>query len=194
VMGTGTTEAFTVYFDSLRREDVKITQKKSGQGPSDHTAFYNRGIPVLMFFTGAHNDYHKPEDDWDRIDYAGLVTVADVVTDLVSYFDRYPGPLTFQKTKDPDEGKRASTFSVTLGIMPDYVAEVKGLRVDNVQPDRPGERAGLLAGDIITRMGEIEIGDIYDYMNALGRFRKGDTTVVRVNRNAETVDLTVVFE
>lgn len=194
VMGTGTTEAFTVYFDSLRREDVKITQKKSGQGPSDHTAFYNRGIPVLMFFTGAHNDYHKPEDDWDRIDYAGLVTVADVVTDLVSYFDRYPGPLTFQKTKDPDEGKRASTFSVILGIMPDYVAEVKGLRVDNVQPDRPGERAGLLAGDIITRMGEIEIGDIYDYMNALGRFRKGDTTVVRVNRNAETVDLTVVFE
>lgn len=194
VMGTGTTEAFTAYFDSLDRDDVQITQKKSGQGPSDHTAFYNRGIPVLMFFTGPHNDYHKPEDDIDKIDFPGLVTVADVVSDVVSYFDTYDGPMTFQKTKGPGPGAHTSSFSVTLGIMPDYIAEVDGLRVDNVQPDRPGERAGLLDGDIITRMGEIDIGDIYDYMNALGRFRKGDTTVVRVNRNDQDVDLTVIFK
>ncbi len=193
VLGTGTTEAFTAYFDSLKRDDVKIVQKKAGQGPSDHTAFYNRNIPVLMFFTGPHNDYHKPEDDLEKIDYAGLVTVADVVADVITHFDGYNGALAFVKTADPSEGKQRAQFKVTLGIMPDYVAEVKGVKVDNVVPERPAEKAGILAGDIVVKMGAIEIGDIYDYMGALGSFKKGDTCVVRVLRGEVPVEVTVVF-
>ncbi len=193
VMGTGTTEAFTTYFDSLSRDDVKITQKKSGQGPSDHTAFYNRGIPVLMFFTGPHNDYHKPEDDIEKIDFDGLLTVSDVVGKTIEYFDSYEGVMTFVRTKDPGAGKRRSSFSVTLGIMPDYITEVRGLKIDNVSPDGPADKAGLLAGDIVIRMGDVEVGDIYDYMNALGKFRKGDTVLVTINRSGETTDATVIF-
>ncbi len=193
VLGTGTTDAFGTYFDSLKT-DVKITQKKAGQGPSDHTAFYNRGIPVMMFFTGPHEDYHKPTDTYDKIDYDGLVKVGNIVQNAVDYFDTYPGELTFRKTKDPSAGKRRSSFSVTLGVMPDYVAEVHGLKVDDVSPDRPADKAGILAGDIITRMGDIQIGDIYDYMNALGRFRKGDTVSVTVQRGEKDIDLTVIFQ
>jgi len=71
---------------------------------------------------------------------------------------------------------------------------VKGLRVDGVSPDRPGDRAGLLEGDIIIKMGDIDVGDIYDYMNALSRFRKGDTTTAVVVRSTDTLNLQVIFE
>lgn len=194
IFGTGTSEEFEAYFDTLSHEDIKLTGKESGTGPSDHTAFYNQGIPVLGFFTGAHEDYHKPEDDVEMIDFDGILLVTDIITSTVNHFDATASTLAFQKTKDPDAGKRASNFSVTLGIMPDYIAEVKGLRVDGVSPERPGERAGLLTGDVIVQMGEFEIEDIYGYMNALGKFRKGDTCIVVVEREGEKKDLTVIFE
>lgn len=194
VLGTGTCEAFGTYFDSVTYDNVNLVSKEPGTGPSDHTAFYNRGIPVLYFFTGAHNDYHKPEDDAEKIDADGIKMVAGIVSDAVEYFDKYDGDMIFQKTKDPEAGKRGARYSVTLGVMPDYVAEVVGLKIDGVSPDRPGERAGMLQGDIIIKMGDIEIRDIYDYMNSLGKFRKGDTTVVVVDRNGEKLDLTVIFE
>ncbi|MCH9024123.1 MAG: PDZ domain-containing protein [candidate division Zixibacteria bacterium] len=104
------------------------------------------------------------------------------------------GAALFQKTIDPNAGKRRASFSVTLGIMPDYIAEVKGLRVDGVTPERPGDRAGLLSGDIIIGMGGNPIGDIYDYMNCLGKFRKHDTTYVIVERVSDTLKLEVIFE
>ncbi len=194
IMGTGTCPEFKAFFEDYAYEDLKLTFKESGQTPSDNTAFYNRKIPVLFFFTGAHSDYHKPEDDVDKIDFAGIKKVTSIVTDIVNHFDDHPGPLTFQKTKDPNAGKMASSFSVTLGIMPDYISEVKGLRIDGVSPDRPADNAGLLEGDIIIKMGDIDVGDIYDYMNALGKFRKGDSTVVVVARGADTLNMDVVFK
>jgi S1-C subfamily serine protease len=78
--------------------------------------------------------------------------------------------------------------------MPDYITEVKGLRVDAVSPDRPADRAGILEGDVIVKMGDIDIGDIYDYMSALAKFRKGDSTRVLVTREQDTLRLSVVFE
>ena len=194
IFGTGTCAEFKSFFDSLTTDSVKLTLKESGTGPSDHTPFYNRKIPVLHFFTGAHDDYHKPSDDVDKIDTKGIVRVADIVSEVVDYFDKYPGQLTFQKTKDSSEGKRRSQFSVTLGIMPDYIAEVRGLKVDGVSPDRPGDKAGLREGDVIIKMGDIIVNDIYDYMSALGKFRKGDSIVVDVERGTDTLNLDVVFQ
>jgi len=194
IFGTGTCLEFQEYFDSLSQDALKLAFKEPGTGPSDQTPFYNRGIPVLHFFTGAHDDYHKPSDDVDKIDLKGTVQVANFVTKVVSDFDRYDGTLTFQKTKSSGAGKHRASYSVTLGITPDFIADVKGLRVDGVSPDRPGERAGLLKGDIIIKMGDIEIADIYDYMNALSKFRKGDTTMVVVKRGNETLSMQVVFE
>jgi hypothetical protein len=194
IFGTGTCLEFKAYFDSLSQKDLKMVFKEPGTGPSDHTAFYNRHIPVLHFFTGAHEDYHKPSDDVEKIDTEGIVKVADVVAGIVEHFDQYQGALTFQKTKDTMPGRRRAAFSVTLGIMPDYIAEVKGLRVDGVSPDRPGDRAGLKEGDIIIKMGDIDINDVYDYMNALSKFRKGDSTIIVIERGADTLNLQVVFE
>ncbi len=194
VFGVGTCEAFKNYFDSLSYDDIKLTVIEGGIGPSDHTAFYNRKIPVMFFFTGAHEDYHKPSDDIDKIDFDGIVRVSRVVTDAIDYFDSFGGELAFQKTKNDGASKRRGRYSVTFGIMPDYVYEGDGLRADGVIPDRPGDKAGMLDGDVVVKMGKYDIGDIYDYMNALGKFRKGDTCAVIVDRNGEQVSLQVVFE
>lgn len=193
VMGTGTCVEFKDYFDSLHYDDLRLALKESGAGPSDHAPFYNRGIPSFTFFTGPHADYHKPSDDIDKIDPQGIVRVTGVLRDVIDYFDDIDGALTFQQTKDPGEGKRRSQFSVSLGIMPDYITEVEGLRVEGVMPERPGEKAGILKGDVIVQMGDIAVKDIYDYMNALGKFQKGDSIKVVVDRDSDTLTLDVVF-
>lgn len=194
IFGTGTTAQFKSYFDSLDSDKLKIVNKEPGTGPSDHTSFYNQSIPVLHFFTGAHSDYHKPSDDIESIDIEGTLKVIELAAKTITHFDKLAEELLFQKTVDPDAGRRRASFSVTLGIMPDYIAEVKGLRVDGVTPERPGDRAGLLSGDIIIGIGGNPIGDIYDYMNCLGKFRKHDTTYVTVERASDTLKLEVIFE
>ncbi len=192
IMGTGTCLEFKQYFDSLTAENLKIVQKESGAGPSDNTPFNNRKIPSLFFFTGAHQDYHRPSDDLDKIDAGGIVQTANLAGDIIEYFDRRGGTLTFQKTKSSDRGGRPA-FSVTLGITPDHVAEVKGLRIDGISPDKPAERAGLLEGDIVIKIGSITIGDIYDYMSSLGKFHRNDTATVIVIRGGDTLSVDVVF-
>ncbi len=110
----------------------------------------------------------------------------------MEHFDNYEDQLHFQRTKDGD-GRRRKSFSVTMGIMPDYVSEIQGLAVDGVTADRPADRAGIVKGDVIIKMGALVINDIYDYMNALGKFRKGQIIEVIVLRDADTVAVTVDF-
>jgi aminopeptidase YwaD len=194
VMGTGTCSQFKAYFDSLPPLQMKMTFSESGSGPSDHAAFYNDSIPVLNFFTGAHQDYHTPDDVVEKIDTEGVRSVTNLIAGIIDHFDRYQGPLVFQRTKDSGSGRGRASLSVTLGIMPDFISEIKGLRVDGVSPGRPADNAGLLKGDIIIRLGGITIGDIYDYMNALGKFRLGQTTEAVIVRGADTLTVTIEFK
>lgn len=194
IFGTGTCDQFKKYFDSTFTDStMKLSFQETGTAPSDVTAFYNNGIPVLFFFTGQHEDYHKPEDVLEKIDTHGVVQVTSLITRIVDHFDKAGGHLVFAKTKDP-EGSRMRSFSVTMGVMPDYVATVKGMRVDGVSPDRPAEKAGILKGDVIIQMGQYKIDDIYAYMSALGKFRKGDSCQVTVERGVDTLSLMVNFK
>jgi hypothetical protein len=193
IMGTGTCPEFKTYFDQSDLGTLKAVFKESGAGPSDHAVFYHDSIPCLMFFTGAHEDYHTPNDVIERIDTDGVVTVANLIRDVITHFDTLGGALTFKRTKD-DEGRgRPANLSVTLGIMPDFISEVDGMGVDGVSEGRPADRAGFHRGDIIIQMDQRKIGDIYDYMNALSKYRKGDTCQVVVVRGTDTLTLTVDF-
>ena len=194
ILGTGTCKEFKEFFDKIDMGKLKVVFKEEGSGPSDHAAFYNDSIPCLHFFTGAHKDYHTPSDDVDKIDFAGVATVANLVVDIVEQFDDFHGKLTFQRTKGGQRGGRMGNLSVTLGIMPDFISEVNGLGVDAVTPDKPADHAGILRGDVIIAMGDRKVGDIYDYMNALGKFRKGDTTPVTLVRGTDTLTVTVEFK
>ena len=194
IFGVGTATELQEYFKIVDTTQLKFAVKETGTGPSDHTAFYNQNIPVLHFFTGAHADYHKPSDDFEKIDIDGTKNVIDFAAKAISHFDQLQKPLAFQKTKDPEGGRMRASFSVTLGVMPDYIAEVIGMRVDGVSVDRPAERAGIKAGDILVEMGGMPVNDIYDYMSCLSKFRKHDTTTVVVQRGEGKLNLTVIFE
>lgn len=193
ILGVGTTKEFTNFFDSLNYQDIKLTLSKTGLGASDHTVFYNREIPALHIFTGAHLDYHKPSDDIEKIDADGIVKVAGLVDSLLTYFDKLEKPLNFTKTKGSASSKYRKKYSVTLGVIPDHVTEVQGFKIDGVVGDQPAEKAGMLKGDIIVKLGEVVIDDIYDYMNALSKFKKGDTVTAIIKRGEKQIELTVTF-
>jgi hypothetical protein len=191
VNGTGTSPAWEAAVDAAAaplRLDVK--KHESGLGPSDHSSFYLEGVPVLHLFTGQHADYHKPADDSHLINYEGLRDISSFVVGVVEGLDG-SGKLAFAKTNDAQESR--TQFKVTLGIMPDYVSDGTGVTIDAVMDGRPAAAAGLLKGDVIVRLGDMEVKTIEDYMKALSAFEKGDVTMVTVHRAEEVIEREVEF-
>ncbi len=189
VYGVGTSNAFVPIIDSLPTQ-FNIKKDSSGIGPSDQTSFYLKDIPVLHFFTGQHSDYHKPSDDFDKINYKGEVQVLDYITQLINKTFNY-GKLIFSKTRNPDTGK--SSFKVTMGVMPDYTYEGEGMRIDGVTENKPAFKAGVKTGDVVKKLGGKEVKNVQEYMKVLSTFTKGDTTQVEVLRGKETKVLELTF-
>jgi len=190
VNGVGTSPAWNEVMKVLPG-DMKIKTTESGIGPSDHTSFYLKDVPVLHFFSGTHNDYHKPSDDADKINYGGMEDICDYMLSLIERLDA-KGKLGFTKTKESETGK-VSAFKVTLGVVPDYAYEGEGLRIDGVTDGKPASQAGLQAGDIIVNLGGEKIKDIYAYMAALGKFKKGDEVEVIYLRGSQEIRGKVKF-
>jgi hypothetical protein len=163
----------------------------SGTGPSDHTSFYRKDIPVLFYFTGLHSDYHKPSDDADKINYNGEKIVIEHILNLIESLND-KGKLAFTKTRET-QTTTSARFSVSMGIMPDYTFAGTGVRADGVTDGKPAQKAGLKAGDIIIQLGENNISSLESYMQALGKFKKGEKTHVKFKRGNETLEASVEF-
>jgi aminopeptidase YwaD len=163
----------------------------SGTGPSDHTSFYRKDIPVLFYFTGLHSDYHKPSDDADKINYQGEQYIIESIADLIESLDNEP-KLAFTKTRETQTTSSAR-FSVSMGIMPDYTFAGTGVRADGVTDGKPAQKAGLKAGDVIIQLGDNTISSLENYMQALGKFKKGEKSKVKFKRGNETLEVTVEF-
>lgn len=163
----------------------------SGTGPSDHTSFYRKDIPVLFYFTGLHTDYHKPSDDADKINYGGEQLIVKHVLGVVQQLDNQP-KLAFLKTREA-QTTTSARFSVSMGIMPDYTWSGNGLRSDGVSEGKPAQKAGLKAGDIILQIGDFKITSMESYMQTLGKFKKGDKAKVIYLRGKDTLETTVEF-
>lgn len=189
VYGTGTSPRFKQVLHAVNKS-FKLVEDESGVGPSDHTSFYLNDIPVLHFFTGQHEDYHKPSDDADKLNYEGMELISDYIFDVIAELDN-SGKLAFRKTKD-DSGEMAR-FKVGLGVVPDYLFDGKGMRIDGLREDTPASRAGLLKGDVVIKLGDSTITDIYGYMRALSVFEEGDRTKVVVDRNGEKIEADLEF-
>ena len=190
VNGTGTSPSWDKVLEAEKPADFDIKKHESGVGASDHTSFYLEEIPVLHFFTGQHEQYHKASDDSELINYEGIYEVSSYIVDIIEALDN-TGELAYAKTKD--EQQRASTFKVSLGIMPDYVSDGEGVRVDAVMDGRPAAAAGLEKGDVIVKLGDVEVVDINAYMQALSKFEKGDKTQVVVKRGEEIITKDIIF-
>ena len=190
INGVGTSPEWMPSIEAIGMDSLKIIPKESGVGPSDQTSFYLKDIPVLHFFTGTHEDYHKPSDDADKINYGGIYAVTAFIDSLITNLDGQP-KLAFSKTKD--ESEDAPRFKVTLGVIPDYMFDGEGMRIDGVSQDRPASRAGLKTGDVVVKMGDVEVTDMMSYMTALSKFEKGDSTTVLVQRGSEKLSFSIKF-
>ena len=189
VYGTGTSPMFKQVLKAHNTK-FKLIENESGVGPSDHTSFYLADIPVLHFFTGQHEDYHKPGDDADKLNYQGMETISEYIFDIISDLDDN-GKLAFRKTKN--ESESTPRFKVGLGVIPDYLFDVKGMRIDGVSEGRPAENGGLLKGDIVIQLGDSIVTDMMSYMRALSVFDNGDKTTVMVKRGNKEISSVIEF-
>ncbi|MCX6253070.1 MAG: M20/M25/M40 family metallo-hydrolase [Bacteroidia bacterium] len=172
---------------------IKLTLSDEGYGPSDHSSFYGRNIPVLFYFTGAHLDYHTPSDTYDKINYTGMVKISDLIFGVAEELASSTSRLQFKES-----GPKAETVryrrgkGVTLGIMPDFAGVVKnGLRADFVTPGKPAALGGMQKGDIIKFINGKPVNNIQDYMFRMGQLKHGQTISVEVLRNNKKVVLLI---
>lgn len=191
VGGIGTSPVFADIIEKNKPAGFAITQEMSGIGPSDHTSFYLKDIPVLFFFTGTHSDYHKPSDDEDKINYYGVQNIVNYVfrtSNAIANLETVP----FTKTKITSE-KKVPKYKVTLGIMPDYTDHGDGLHVDGVTDGRPAQVAGIKEGDVITKIGDCTIKEVYSYMECLSKLTAGDEREVVYLRDGKETKVLVKF-
>ena len=163
----------------------------AGTGPSDHASFYRKDMPVLFMFTGSHSDYHKATDDWDKINYEGEKEVVRLVQAIIKNTDGYE-KLDFLKTREQSMGK-STKFSVSLGVMPDYAFTGTGVRIEGATEGKLAEKLGLKKSDVLMQLGDYKLIDVMGYMQALGKFKKGDKTTLIIKRGTEEIKYDIQF-
>ena len=171
-------------------ERFALRLSEDGYGPSDHSSFYARRVPVLFFFTGAHEDYHKPTDTADRINYEGEALILQFVRDLVERIQSSDKRPTYAVAK-AEAGPRAASFRVSLGTVPSYGESTDGLKLDAVREGSPAAAAGLKAGDRVVRLAGRDVRNVYDYTYALGEMKAGEEYEVEVVRGGQTLKLKI---
>lgn len=183
-VGTATEFKHLIYTDT-DTSAVKLTLSPEGYGPSDHSSFYGKNIPVLFYFTGAHMDYHTPMDTWDKINYEGMVKISGYIFNVAKDLASENTKLEFKEAGPKIESARYNRRKgVTLGIMPDFAGVVKnGLRADFITPGKPAALGGMQKGDIITFINGKPVNNIQDYMFRMGQLKRGQTISIEVLRN-----------
>jgi hypothetical protein len=170
--------------------DIETNMGGVDFGRSDHASFYRENIPVLFFFTGAHEDYHKPTDDWDKIDYQGEKEILDFIYDLIIEVSQLEEKLAFAEIETNTTNNQNPVFKVTFGVIPAYGSQKVGLEIDGVsKKDGPAAKSGMKKGDIITAINGKDVRNIYDYMERLADLKPGQKVKVTINRDDDEKEL-----
>lgn len=188
--GVGTAKEWRDIMAADSDQSFQLTLNEDGFGPSDHSSFYAKQIPVLFFWTGTHNDYHKPSDTYEKINYDDQALILKMVANIVNRLDTADKRLTYTTAKS-DPAPRTGGFRVYLGTIPNYADSDDGLLIDGVRDDSPAAKAGLKAGDKIVKIGAQEIKNVYDYTAALGEMKAGEEYVFEVMRGTEKLTLKI---
>ncbi len=195
VYGVDTADEWRALVDpAAARAGIAIATRGEGYGPSDHTSFYTKDIPVLHLFTNTHGDYHKPTDDADKIDAAGLDKVTKMVVDIMSAAAARPQQLTLRRgAGQPPSATSGRGSGTYLGSVPDFTPVDRGVKLSGVGPGSPAERAGVRAGDIIVGMGTLDVADLQGLTDALRAHKPGDTVPLRIIRDGKPLTLEVTL-
>ena len=194
VYGVGTASEWTDLVESeAGRAGIEVALQPDGVGPSDHTSFYLRDIPVLHFFTNTHSDYHRPSDDWDRVDAAGIERVAQLVATLARRVATPEIALTLQRGAGQPARAPTSGSGAWLGTVPDFTPVDRGVLLGGVTAESPADKAGMQKGDILIRLGGQDIADLQGFTDALAAFKPGDEVDIVVLRDGREVQLEAVL-
>ncbi|PCJ63887.1 MAG: peptidase M28 [Bacteroidetes bacterium] len=191
VGGVGTSPSFVDLVKNATPPEFTLTLDSSGIGPTDHTSFYLKEYPVLSFFTGSHSDYHKPTDDADKINYEGMADITAYIHTILSAIEQLD-TIPFTKTK-VKASKKVPRYKVTLGIMPDYADYGDGLHIDAVTDERPAFKAGLKTGDVLLKIDDCEVKEVYSYMGCLAKFKSGQTVLITYKREGKVMTTNLTF-
>lgn len=164
---------------------------EDGFGPSDHSSFYGKKVPVLFFFTGTHNEYHKPTDTADKINYAGENTIVNYIYSVVKAVDDNPQRPTYAVAKSSNTGGRTG-FNISLGTIPNYSDSTDGMLLDGVRDGSPAAKAGLKTGDKVVKLAGRDIRGVYDYTDTLVDMKAGEEYEVVVLRDGERMTFKMV--
>jgi hypothetical protein len=195
VYGVGTATEWEAILARANTDAIPLALRPDGYGPSDHTSFYARDIPVLHFFTNTHEDYHRPSAEWHRVDIAGVTRIAGLVERVAREVAAPRTTLALVRGvgQPPQMGGAERGLGAYLGTIPDYSPVERGMRLGGVRAGSPAEQAGLRAGDVLLRIGEREIADIYAFTEVLRSHRAGDEVRITVLRDGQEVTSTAVL-
>ncbi|MBA4250626.1 MAG: aminopeptidase [Chlorobiaceae bacterium] len=188
VYGTGTSPEFKNILNEKNKFNFNLTFHDAGFGPSDHSSFYAKNIPVLFFFTGTHSDYHRPSDDFDKINFQGQQNILTYVFEVVNQINSNNEKPVYVNVPRK-ENERSGALRVYVGTIPDFSHQGEGFKISGVNEGSPAKKAGIQADDVIISFGERKVNNIYDYMAAMQNYVPGDVVEVIVKRNNEEVKL-----
>ncbi len=192
VGGVGSSPGFT---DEVRRAGeavgLGVSTSKSGYGASDHTVFYAKSVPVLFFFSGLHEDYHKPSDDWEKIDREGITEVARMVHTVARDLAEREDRIAFVKVAEDSAGAQGhgagGGYGAYLGTIPDFGDYEGGAKLSGVKAGSPADKAGIQGGDVIVNFGGREVKDLHGYTYALREHKPGDKVTIVLLRGEEKI-------
>ena len=194
VAGTGSASEFDATVERLgTAAGFVLTKQPGGFGPSDHSSFYGAQIPVLHFFTGTHADYHRPSDDYDKINVPGMRRIAQLVVQIAEEIAQAPARPTYQNTGAPPQ-RGSGGDRPYFGSIPDFSQDQPGYALQGVTADGPAARAGLKAGDIIVKLGDSLIGNLEDFDSALRKYKAGEAVKVVARRGDAEVEVRVTLD
>jgi hypothetical protein len=177
---------------------------EGGLGPSDHMSFAVKKIPVIFLFSGIHEDYHRPTDTADKINYDGIADVVKLSVELVEDFEQMPrsqyvdaadkgsmmSPMMAGTGGEVEGGRRAS-----LGVIPEYGEEEdgKGVKIAGTSSGTPAEKAGLRSGDIVLKLGDKPTGTLMELSTVLASHKPGDKVKLVYRRGGKEVETEITL-
>jgi hypothetical protein len=195
LQGTGSSQ---LWAREIERRNVPvglaIATKADPYLPTDVTPFYMQGVPVLNAFTGAHENYSSPRDTADQLNYDGLRDTARLMAGIARSLARSDSEPDYVEVERSGGGMSRKHLRAYLGTIPAYGQDesVKGVKLQGAVKNGPAEKAGVVNGDILTRLGDVEVENIQDFMSGLAGLKAGEPTTLRVLRDGKTLTLDVV--